>query len=291
LQQIVRPLTAAACLWLAYRTPGFLLATVRFAGISPAAFVGGPLAGRPALAAAGATGGASASTTGPRVSAVRSNRDRFASITNRARGLRGTATTARTTGGVTARRKPVPGARAGGTPPRPATATAAATRTRGGSTSGATKRAQGGPGGASQTPTGTPPGPAPSASITPDPRTTAQPRGGEPGSTPVGSDGSGRRSRKRGALDARTAPAPTGGADTARSPKPQPQRKAAPRSAATAAGSARALQRPLSAPGAPPRLPRHPARDPQRPSDASQRPAPRPTSDQPAARPKPRRKP
>ena len=38
LQQLLRPLTAAACFWLAYRTPGFLLASIRVAGITPAGF-------------------------------------------------------------------------------------------------------------------------------------------------------------------------------------------------------------------------------------------------------------
>jgi hypothetical protein len=78
LQQIVKPFTAVACLWVAYKAPSFLLAATRFAGINPAAL--GPSGGR---SSSGSTG------RSPLAGAVQTNRDRFLGIGNRAAGRLG----------------------------------------------------------------------------------------------------------------------------------------------------------------------------------------------------------
>ncbi|HMJ34791.1 MAG TPA: hypothetical protein VK501_12835 [Baekduia sp.] len=72
LQQIVKPFTAVACLWLAFKAPVFLMAAGRAVGIHPG-MVAGPARG-------GSGGAASGGRRGMLAAGVQTNRDRFRAL-------------------------------------------------------------------------------------------------------------------------------------------------------------------------------------------------------------------
>jgi hypothetical protein len=81
LQQIVKPFSAVACFWVAFKAPAFLLAAGRAVGIHPAMV--GPT---------GRGGGGRGASRGPLSGAVQTNRDRFGAILSRTAGRLGPIT-------------------------------------------------------------------------------------------------------------------------------------------------------------------------------------------------------
>lgn len=72
MQQIVKPFTAVACLWLAFKAPVFLMAAGRAVGIHPG-MIAGPSRG-------GSGGAASGGRRGMLAAGVQTNRDRFRAL-------------------------------------------------------------------------------------------------------------------------------------------------------------------------------------------------------------------
>ena len=79
LDDIIKPFSAAACFWLAYKAPAFLLSALRVIGISPAAFISGPGGG------GSMRGGPTGRTDRALRTAAHTNRDRFRALTSRGR--------------------------------------------------------------------------------------------------------------------------------------------------------------------------------------------------------------